>query len=131
MLIHLAVYAVIAATAGLGLTAYTIYIKSRMSTVAAVTGKAAVVQATTNPLSKAWVWLSGWKTIIMGWIAAICGVFSAIPSDMISGWTSLPWASVFDQRLAAIITIVMGMLIPIVHSSGLAKAAVTPPTTES
>ena len=92
---------------------------------------AAVAKPQSLAVVSGWQWivtkLDGWKTHVLAWISAAFGGLALIPADVANAWTGLPWAAVFDQKVAAYIAIVCGMLIPITHSFGLAKAALTPP----
>lgn len=67
------------------------------------------------------------QTIILASVAAGVQFLEAIPPEVTGGWKDLPWASVVDAKVANWITIVCTVLIPLVHSRGLARAAAAPP----
>lgn len=74
--------------------------------------------------------LTNWKTVILAWIAGLSQVFSFLTTDVIQGWQQLPWANVFDAKVANWITIACALLIPVVHAQGIKKAALAPPIDE-
>ena len=96
-----------------------------------VAGVAMNKDATVASTSGWFQWLDAktqnWKTVMLAWVAGFSQLASYLTTDVISGWKDLPWAQVFDAKVANWITIVCAFLIPIVHSMGVAKAAVTPP----
>lgn len=115
--------------------AYIEFIKSKMALTATVTGKANVVAAKTG-FAKFWAALEGWKSNILAWVAAVAQALAALPhvlgyldEDLLKQWQALPWASVIDAKAANLVTFGCAVLIPVVHSAGLAKAAATVPVT--
>ena len=110
--------------------------------VAAISGKLAIANAAINQpalvanaqgiVQLIGAKLSGWKTVILAWIAGFVQLLQALPSmlsdDMLHQWQQLPWASVIDAKVANWITIGCALLIPVIHAQGVAHAATTPPT---
>ena len=114
---------------------YALFIRSKMAAAAASVGKADVVAASTG-FAKFWAILDGWKSSVLAWIAAAAQAIAFIPhllsyvnEDLLKQWQSLPWTTVFDAKIANMITFACALIIPVTHAAGLAKAAATVPVT--
>ncbi len=108
-------------------------IKSKMAETAIVLGKADIVAASSG-FGKVWARLLGWKTNILAWIAVAVNGLAALPhlvgyidAGLLQEWQSLPWATIFDAKVAAYISFGIAAIIPLTHSFGLNQAAKTPP----
>ena len=106
---------------------YVRYVSGHVTTATDAIGKANLVAAATTFWGKINAKLLGWKTIILAWIAGVVQLVAQLGPDVVSGWKDLPWAQVFDAKVANWITIVCAILIPLTHSLGMKQAALAPP----
>ena len=72
--------------------------------------------------------LSGWKTVILAWVAGLAQVYNLVSESAVQAWGALPWAQVVDAKVANWITFLCAAAIPIVHAHGLKNAAQATPT---
>lgn len=114
----------VAATAGFF---YVRYVSGHLAIATDAIGKVNIVASADGLWAKIQAKLIGWKTIILAWIAGTVQLVAQLGPDVVSGWKDLPWAQVFDAKIANWITIGCAILIPLTHSLGLKQAALAPP----
>lgn len=109
---------------------YVCAISGKLSIANAAINKDALVANAQGIVAKIGAHLSGWKTVILAWIAGAVQLLQALPGmlsdDLLHQWQQLPWANVVDAKVANWITIGCALLIPIIHAQGVAHAATTP-----
>lgn len=129
-MIHVVIIVMILAV--LGVVAAVVYartILTHMTVTAQAIDKPALLDGLTGL-----TWLNtkllGWKTVILGWIAAATQAVAFFLSSDLSPWKDLPWTLVFEQRIANYITFACAMLVPLTHTMGLSRAARAAPPEE-
>lgn len=107
---------------------YVWYVLGHLAKANEIVDKQALVDDAQGWWAKLNAKLFGWKTIILGWIAAGTQAVSFLLTQDFSPFKDLPWTMVFEQRVANWITFACAALIPITHALGLKAAAQIPPT---
>lgn len=127
MMIGAAVGAVVTALVAVIGYFYVNVVRQQLRVAGTAMDKPSVVAQAQGFLATLDAHLINWKTVILAWIAGLVQAVQLIPTEALSSWQGLPWAQVVDAKVANWITIGCALLIPILHSRGVAKAALTPP----